>query len=280
MTTKKENRRWPQDNPDGTSRELIARIVHIGAYEDTGNGFQKAKVDITSDEGDEVVEFGDYQKKFYNLLEVGQSFKLSGVQGPYTDGTGWWNPNIRKVVSITDGIYPKADVSAPEKPAPAPTPAPGPVNPESLDPTLILEGSVNGQARGHCDNLALQIYFHTEGALCTTMAQVIRDLPKIVELKNQLWLEFAGIPYHNQEWWKFHYCDLHSAYRTQSPRSGRWYHMTEVDGVHGACAVVFDDLGNESSKFFPNPNQPQPKPEPKPEPVADDAAEDFFNGTE
>ena len=222
-----------------------------------------------------MVEFGDYQKKFYNLLEVGQSFKLSGVQGPYTDGTGWWNPNIRKVSSITDGIYPKADVSAPDKPKPdigkdKDTDVP-------IDPTLILEGSVNGQARGHCDNLALQIYFHTEGALCTTMAQVIRDLPKIVELKNQLWLEFAGIPYHNQEWWKFHYCDLHSAYRTQSPRSGRWYHMTEVDGVHGACAVVFDDLGNESSKFFPNPNQPQPKPEPKPEPVADDAAEVFFN---
>ena len=278
MTTKKENRRWPQDNPDGTSRELIARIVHIGAYEDTGNGFQKAKVDITSDQGDEVVEFGDFQKKFYNLLEVGQSFKLSGVQGANTDGTGWWNPNIRKVSSITDGIYPKADVSAPDKPKPdigkdKDTDVP-------IDPTLILEGSVNGQARGHCDNLALQIYFHTEGALCTTMAQVIRDLPKIVELKNQLWLEFAGIPYHNQDFWKFHYCDLHSAYRTQSSRSGRWYHMTEVDGVHGACAVVFDDLGNESSKFFPNPNQPQPKPEPKTEPVVDEVAEDFFNGAE
>ena len=278
MTTKKENRRWPQDNPDGTSRELIARIVHIGAYEDTGHGFEKAKVDITSDEGDAVVEFGDFQKKFYYLLEVGKSFKLSGVQGPNTDGTGWWNPNIRKVSSITDGIYPKADVSAPDKPKPdigkdKDTDVP-------IDPTLILEGSVNGQARGHCDNLALQIYFHTEGALCTTMAQVIRDLPKIVELKNQLWLEFAGIPYHNQDFWKFHYCDLHSAYRTQSPRSGRWYHMTEVDGVHGACAVVFDDLGNESSKFFPNPNQPQPKPEPEPEPVVDEVAEDFFNGAE
>ena len=261
--------------------QRIARIVHKGDMTDRGR-ITSAVVDIMSDQGEESCEFtSPYQQDIFDQIEVGKTYKLAGFRTERNNG-GFYNPSVRKMEVTSDTVG--SDVSAPDKPKPGtdkPTDTPkDPVadlypkdasSAPSIDPTVILQGSDRGATRGHLDNLAFEVYFQTEGALVTSISEVIRDLPKIVALKNQLWLEFSDIPFHNQEFWKFHYCDEHNAYRTRSPRSGRWFHGVEVEGNVGVCTVDWDGV-LPISRFIPNAKQPQPEPK-----VVEASAEDFLD---
>ena len=262
---------------DGKWVRMGAKIVRKGEMTDRGR-ISSAIVDILTDEGEEMCEFTQHQQKLLDEIEVGKLYNLGGLRTPRATG-GFYNPSVRTAVAVS------SDVSAPDRPKPGtdkPTDTPkDPVadlypkdtsSTPPVDPTVILQGMDRGSTRGHLDNLAFEVYFQTEGALVTTIAEVIRDLPKIVALKNQLWLEFSDIPFHNQEFWKFHYCDQHNAYRTRSPRSGRWYHSVEVEGNVGVCTVDWDKDGNEVGRFIPNAKQPQPKPE-----VVEESAENFLD---
>ena len=124
------------------------------------------------------------------------------------------------------------------------------------DPNDLV--GIEGNEKGHAENLAFEGYMQTEGIHHTDVNDI--DLWKIRKMRDRILNELTQIAPKKSSYWKFHFCEQHQQHLTeQSPRSGKWYHKVDDDYCMEDGTLV------TSAKAVTKP-KPEPVPEPEPEP--------------